>query len=27
MLSLGESILQDNIEHVEACEVIKKGDC
>lgn len=27
MLSLGESILQDNLEHVEACEVIKKGDC
>ena len=26
MLRLGEAMLQDNLEHVEACEVIKK-DC
>jgi ArsR family transcriptional regulator, cadmium/lead-responsive transcriptional repressor len=25
MLRLGEAMLQDNFEHVEACEVIKKG--
>ena len=25
MLRLGEAMLQDNLEHVEACEVIKKG--
>jgi len=25
MLCLGEAMLQDNFEHVEACEVIKKG--
>ena len=25
MLRLGEGMLQDNLEHVEACEVIKKG--
>ncbi len=26
MLSLGESMLRDNLEHLEACEVIKKAD-
>ena len=25
MLILGEELLQDNLEHVEACEVIEKG--
>ena len=25
MLNLGEAMLRDNFEHVEACEVIKKG--
>jgi DNA-binding transcriptional ArsR family regulator len=25
MLKLGEELLQDNLEHVEACEVIEKG--
>src|SRR5918995_5685888 len=25
MLRLGEAMLQDNFEHVEACEVIRKG--
>ena len=25
MLRLGEAMLRDNVEHVEACEVIKKG--
>jgi hypothetical protein len=25
MLRLGEAMLRDNFEHVEACEVIKKG--
>jgi ArsR family transcriptional regulator, cadmium/lead-responsive transcriptional repressor len=25
MLRLGEALLRDNFEHVEACEVIKKG--
>jgi ArsR family transcriptional regulator, cadmium/lead-responsive transcriptional repressor len=25
MLSLGESLLRDNLEHVEACDVIKNG--
>ena len=25
MLNLGEAMLRDNLEHVEACEVIKKG--
>ncbi len=27
MLRLGEAMLRDNLEHVEACEVIKKDDC
>lgn len=27
MLRLGESILRDNIEHVEACDIIKRGGC
>jgi len=27
MLRLGEAMLWDNLEHVEACEVIKKNDC
>jgi DNA-binding transcriptional ArsR family regulator len=25
MLKLGEEFLQDNLEHVEACDVIEKG--
>jgi DNA-binding transcriptional ArsR family regulator len=25
MLSLGESLLRDNLEHVEACDIIKNG--
>jgi ArsR family transcriptional regulator, cadmium/lead-responsive transcriptional repressor len=27
MLSLGESLLRDNLEHVEACDIIKNGGC
>lgn len=27
MLRLGEAMLRDNLEHVEACEIIKKDDC
>src|SRR5918912_2879355 len=27
MLKLGEELLRDNLEHVEACDIIKNGGC